>query len=251
MGVEGKFSAMKIPSLCRCQPIMTTILNALQAVRERIARAAAQCGRAPSSIRLLAVSKAVGPTLVRAAFESGQHAFGESYTQEALHKIAALADMDVEWHFIGPLQSNKTKLIAQHFAWVHGVDRAKIAQRLSEQRSADLPPLNICLQVNVSGEASKSGVALTEIAALARFVTELPRIKLRGLMAIPAPTEEATQQRVAFHAVRDLFEQLNAQGFALDTLSMGMSDDLEAAIQEGATIVRVGSAIFGEREKTV
>lgn len=226
---------------------MTTISNALQAVRERIAHTAAQCGREPKSIALLAVSKTFGPDAIRAANAAGQRAFGESYTQEALAKIAALPDLDLEWHFIGPLQSNKTKPIAEHFVWVHGVDRAKIAQRLSEQRPPDLPPLNICLQVNVSGEASKSGVAPAELAALARAVAALPRIKLRGLMAIPAPTEDVTQQRAAFHAVRELFEQLNAQGFALDTLSMGMSSDLEAAIQEGATIVRVGSAIFGER----
>jgi len=230
---------------------MTTISNALQAVRERIARAAAQCGRQPVSIALLAVSKTFGPDAIRAAYAAGQRAFGESYTQEALAKIAALSDLDLEWHFIGPLQSNKTKPIAEHFAWVHGVDRAKIAQRLSEQRPPDLPPLNICLQVNVSGETSKSGVAPAEITALARAVAELPRIKLRGLMAIPAPTEDETQQRAAFRRVRELFEQLNAQGFALDTLSIGMSSDLEAAIQEGATIVRVGSAIFGERRNSL
>ena len=226
---------------------MTTISNALQAVRERIARAAVQCGRAPASIALLAVSKTFGPDLIRAAHNGGQRAFGESYTQEALPKIAALPELDLEWHFIGPLQSNKTKPIAEHFAWVHGVDRAKIAQRLSEQRPPELPPLNICLQVNVSGESSKSGVAPAQLAALAHEVAALPRLKLRGLMAIPAPTEDAAQLRAAFGSVRELFEQLNAQGFALDTLSMGMSSDLEAAIQEGATIVRVGSAIFGER----
>ena len=226
---------------------MTTISNALQAVRDRIARAAVQGGRAPASIALLAVSKTFGPELIRAAYADGQRAFGESYTQEALPKIAALSELDLEWHFIGPLQSNKTKPVAQHFAWVHGVDRAKIAQRLSEQRPPELPPLNICLQVNVSGGASKSGVAPAQLAALAREVAALPRLKLRGLMAIPAPTEDAAQQRAAFRSVRELLEQLNAQGFALDTLSMGMSGDLEAAIQEGATIVRVGSAIFGER----
>jgi hypothetical protein len=226
---------------------MTTISNALQAVRERIARAAALCGRQPESVALLAVSKTFGPDAIRAAYAAGQRAFGESYAQEAVPKIAALPGLDLEWHFIGPLQSNKTKPIAQHFAWVHGVDRAKIAQRLSEQRPPGLPPLNICLQVNVSGEASKSGVEPAQLAALAREVAALPRIHLRGLMAIPAPTGDAARQRAAFRSVRELFEQLNAQGFALDTLSMGMSSDLEAAIQEGATIVRVGSAIFGER----
>lgn len=228
---------------------MTIISNALQAVHERIARTAAQCGRVPASITLLAVSKTFGPDAIRAAHAAGQRAFGESYTQEALPKIAALHDLDLEWHFIGPLQSNKTKPIAAHFAWVHGVDRVKIAQRLSEQRPPELPPLNICLQVNVSGEASKSGVAPAQLAPLAQAVAALPRIKLRGLMAIPAPSEDASQQRDAFDKVRELFEQLNAQGFALDTLSMGMSHDLEAAIQAGATIVRVGSAIFGERKK--
>ena len=226
---------------------MTTISNALQAVRERIARAAVQSGRTPASISLLAVSKTFGPDLVRAALNEGQRAFGESYLQEAVPKITALADLPIEWHFIGPLQSNKTKSIAQTFAWVHGVDRAKIAQRLAEQRGPHLPPLNICLQVNVSGEASKSGVAPPQLTALAREVASLPHIKLRGLMVIPAPTEDVEAQRTAFRQVRVLFEQLNAQGFALDTLSMGMSHDLEAAIQEGATIVRIGSAIFGER----
>ncbi len=229
---------------------MAIIPNALQAVRERIARAAVQCGRAPEAISLLAVSKTVGPDVIRAAYVGGQRAFGESYAQEALPKIASLADLDLAWHYIGPLQSNKTKPIAQHFVWVHSVDRAKIAQRLSEQRPLGLPPLNICLQVNVSGETSKSGVEPMQLAALARTVAALPRIKLRGLMAIPAPTEDVAQQRAAFRRVRELFEQLNSQGFALDTLSMGMSHDLEAAIQEGATIVRVGSAIFGLREKT-
>lgn len=228
---------------------MTTISNALQAVRERVARAAAQCGRAPASITLLAVSKTFGPDAIRAAHAAGQRAFGESYAQEALPKIAALSDLNLEWHFIGPMQSNKTKPIAAHFAWVHGVDRAKIAQRLSEQRPPELPPLNICLQVNVSGEASKSGVAPAQLALLASTVADFPRLKLRGLMAIPAPTEDAAQQRAAFGRVRELFEQLNAQGFALDTLSMGMSHDLEAAIQAGATLVRVGSAIFGSRAK--
>ena len=226
---------------------MTTISNALQAVRERIAHAAVQCGRAPASISLLAVSKTFGPALIRAAVSDGQRAFGESYLQEALPKIAALSDLAIEWHFIGPLQSNKTQSIAQSFVWVHGVDRAKIAQRLAQQRGAHLPPLNVCLQVNVSGEASKSGVEPSQLTALAREVAAMPQLKLRGLMAIPAPTEDVNEQRAAFRKVRALFEQMNTQGFALDTLSMGMSHDLEAAIQEGATIVRIGSAIFGER----
>lgn len=228
---------------------MTTISNALQAVRERMVRAAEQCARPPATIKLLAVSKAVRVADMRAAYAAGQHAFGESYVQEALPKIAALHDLAVEWHFIGPMQSNKTKQIAEHFAWIHGVDRAKIAQRLSEQRPAALPPLNICLQVNVSDEASKSGVAPAALVALAHAVVALPRLKLRGVMAIPAPSTDINEQRAAFRRVRELFAQLNMQGFDLDALSMGMSHDLEAAIQEGATIVRVGSAIFGSRAK--
>lgn len=228
---------------------MTTISNALQAVRERMVRAAAQCGRPSALISLLAVSKGVPPAAIRDAYAAGQRAFGESYLQEALPKMAALQGLDVVWHFIGPLQSNKTKQIAEHFAWVHGVDRLKIAQRLSEQRPTTLPPLNICLQVNVSGEASKSGVAPADLGTLAHAVATLPHLSLRGLMAIPAPTEESALQRAAFQNVRQLFEQLKTQGFALDTLSMGMSHDLDAAIQEGATMIRVGTAIFGERGK--
>ncbi|MHB1233207.1 MAG: YggS family pyridoxal phosphate-dependent enzyme [Burkholderiales bacterium] len=228
---------------------MTTISNALQAAQARISRASAQCGRDPESILLLAVSKTVHPDLIRAAYNCGQRAFGESYVQESLEKIAALRDLDIEWHFIGPLQSNKTKWIAESFAWVHGVERAKIAQRLSGQRPAGLPPLNLCLQVNVSGEASKSGVAPAEVAELAQAVAALPKIKLRGLMTIPEPTDNPAKQRASFRVLRDLRDRLVAQGYALDTLSMGMSGDLEAAIAEGATIVRLGSAIFGERKK--
>ncbi len=226
---------------------MTTISNALQAVHARIAQAAAQCGRDPQTICLLAVSKTFGPDVIRAAHACGQRAFGESYAQEAVHKIEALRDLDIEWHFIGPIQSNKTRLIAENFSWVHGVEREKIARRLSEQRPNAMPPLNVCLQVNVSGEASKSGVAPPEVEALARTVAALPKIHLRGLMAIPEPTEDVALQRARFRQVRELKERLSAAGLALDTLSMGMSGDLEAAIMEGATIVRVGSAIFGER----
>jgi len=228
---------------------MTTISNALQAARTRISRASAQCGSDPESILLLAVSKTVHPDLIRAAYVCGQRAFGESYVQEALEKIAALRDLDIEWHFIGPLQSNKTKWIAENFAWAHSVERVKIAQRLSDQRPASLPPLNLCLQVNVSGEASKSGIAPAEVTGLAQAVAVLPKVKLRGLMAIPEPTEDAVQQRASFRVLRALRDQLNGEGFALDTLSMGMSGDLEAAIAEGATIVRLGSAIFGKRKK--
>ena len=183
------------------------------------------------------------------AFDAGQRAFGENYLQEALDKIAALQGKTpgLEWHFIGPIQSNKTRPIAEHFDWVHSVDRLKIAQRLSEQRPEELGPLNICLQVNISAEASKSGLAPEALPEVAAQVAQLPRLRLRGLMAIPAPSDDMKQQRAAFAAVRGLYEQLRAGGLAMDTLSMGMSADLEAAVAEGATIVRVGSAIFGAR----
>ena len=205
-------------------------------------------------MRLLAVSKTFGPEAVQEAVAAGQRAFGENYLQEGLDKIRALAEAlpaplaaALEWHFIGPIQSNKTRPIAENFAWVHTVEREKIAQRLSEQRPAGMAPLNICLQVNISGEASKSGVAPAELPALARAVVALPNLKLRGLMAIPEPEEDFERQRAAFAQLRQLYEQLRADGFALDTLSMGMSADLPAAVFEGATIVRVGSAIFGAR----
>lgn len=226
---------------------MTTISNALQAVHTRISRALAHSGRACDEVLLLAVSKQVAAPLIRDAYAAGQRAFGESYVQEALAKMAQLRDLAIEWHFLGPLQSNKTKLIAEHFAWAHSLDRFKLAQRLSDQRPLEAPPLNICLQVNVSGEASKSGVAPEEVAALAAAVRDLPRLKLRGLMTIPAPSAEASVQRAQCNRMWALHKQLNAQGYALDTLSMGMSGDLEIAIAEGATIVRVGTAIFGER----
>jgi hypothetical protein len=228
---------------------MITIFDALQAVRERIAQAAHAAGRAPQDIRLLAVGKAFAAGAIRQAYEAGQCAFGESYLQEALEKIAALSDLPLEWHFIGPIQSNKTRPIAGHFDWVHGVDRARIAERLSQARPAQLGPLQVCLQVNIGGEDSKGGVAPQGVAELARQVSQLPNLKLRGLMAIPRPSADPAEQRGQFRQLRQLFEQLNAQGYALDTLSMGMSDDLEAAVAEGATIVRVGSAIFGQRKK--
>lgn len=227
--------------------IMATISGALQAVRTRIDTAARNAGRDPVQVRLLAVSKTFPAAAVHAAWQAGQRAFGESYVQEAVEKIAELRELPAEWHFIGPIQSNKTRLIAENFAWVHGIERLKIAERLSAQRPAALPGLQVCIQVNVSGEASKSGVAPADAAALAAAVAALPRLKLRGLMAIPEPTGDAALQRHRFAELRHLFEQLNTQGYALDTLSMGMSDDLEAAITEGATIVRVGSAIFGTR----
>lgn len=228
---------------------MAIIEKSLQAVRERIARAVINAGRDVRSVHLLAVSKTWPALALREAYAAGQTAFGESYLQEALDKMAALADLPLEWHFIGPIQSNKTRPIAENFAWVHGVDRLKIAERLAQARPEILPPLNICLQVNVSGEKSKSGVVPEEVEKLARATAQLPNLNLRGLMAIPRPTADMAEQRAQFQVLRKLFDQLNAEGLELDTLSMGMSDDLEAAIMEGATIVRVGSAIFGEREK--
>ncbi|AXA92385.1 YggS family pyridoxal phosphate-dependent enzyme [Massilia sp. YMA4] len=230
---------------------MSTITENLQAVAEAIGAATAEARRPRDSVRLLAVSKTFGPEAVIEAARAGQRAFGENYVQEGIDKIAAvnaaLPDASLEWHFIGPIQSNKTRPIAEHFDWVHTVEREKIAQRLAEQRPAAREPLNVCLQVNISGEASKSGVAPGEVAALARVVAGLPQLRLRGLMAIPEPTEDFAAQRAAFAALRALYDELCAQGFVLDTLSMGMSADLRAAIIEGATIVRVGSAIFGAR----
>ncbi|MEX0144581.1 YggS family pyridoxal phosphate-dependent enzyme [Massilia sp. LMS1-1-1.1] len=230
---------------------MSTIEQNLQAVRESIAQAAADAQRAPADVTLLAVSKTFGADAVLDAMRAGQAAFGENYLQEALDKIAfvkaAAPQHAPAWHFIGPIQSNKTRPIAEHFDWVHTVEREKIATRLSEQRPAGLPDLNICLQVNISGEASKSGVTPAELPALAHAVAQLPRLRLRGLMAIPEPETELTLQRAAFAQLRALYEQLKAEGLALDTLSMGMSADLRAAVLEGATIVRVGSAIFGSR----
>lgn len=231
--------------------IMSTIEQNLQAVRDSIAQAAADAQRAPADVTLLAVSKTFGADAVLAAMRAGQAAFGENYLQEALDKIAFVKEAAPQqapaWHFIGPIQSNKTRPIAEHFDWVHTVEREKIAARLSEQRPAGLPDLNICLQVNISGEASKSGVTPAELPTLARAVAQLPRLRLRGLMAIPEPETELQLQRAAFAQLRALYEQLNAEGLALDTLSMGMSADLRAAVLEGATIVRVGSAIFGSR----
>ena len=226
---------------------MTTISTNLQAVRARIAAAAKMAGRIPDDIGLLAVSKTFATERVREAAEAGQSAFGENYVQEGLAKIAALEGLGLEWHFIGPLQSNKTRPVAEHFTWVHGIERLKIAQRLSEARGTTQPPLQVCIQVNVSGEASKSGVSPDSTAELARAVATLPNLQLRGLMAIPEPTEDMALARRRFAMLRELRDALNKEGLALDTLSMGMSLDLEAAILEGGTIVRVGTAIFGER----
>ncbi|MFC0669731.1 YggS family pyridoxal phosphate-dependent enzyme [Azotobacter chroococcum] len=224
---------------------MSTIPESVAKVRARIREAAQASGRDPQDVQLLAVSKTKPANDLREAFACGQRDFGENYLQEALAKQAELADLALTWHFIGPIQSNKTRAIAEHFAWVHAVDRLKIAQRLSEQRPTDLPPLNLCLQVNVSGEASKSGCAPAELAELARAVAELPNLRLRGLMAIPEPTDDPTAQRAAFARLRELKDGL---GLDLDTLSMGMSHDLEAAIAEGATWVRIGTALFGARD---
>jgi pyridoxal phosphate enzyme (YggS family) len=202
-------------------------------------------------VMLLAVSKAQSAEKLREAWDAGQTRFGENYLQEALYKKAELADLKIEWHFIGPIQSNKTQLIAQHFSWVHGVDRLKIAQRLNDARSADLPPLEICLQVNISGEDSKSGVAPNELLELAETVSALPKLTLRGLMTIPEPTDDETVQRQQFKQMRVLLNDLKKEGVVLDTLSMGMSSDYKIAIEEGATIVRIGSAIFGARPAKV
>ena len=231
----------------RCREIMSTISEGLQAITTRISAAATAAGRALEDIQLVAVSKTFPPEDIRAAFACGQRAFGESYVQEALEKINDLNDLPLEWHFIGPIQSNKTRAIAETFQWVHSVDRLRVAQRLSDARPALLPPLQVCLQVNISGEASKSGVAPAEVALLAEQVSHLSNVRLRGLMTVPRPTDDQEAQRAAFRSMRELLDSLRARGIALDTLSMGMSDDLEAAIQEGATIIRVGRAIFGER----
>jgi PLP dependent protein len=235
---------------------MRVIHDNLQAVRGRIARAAAAVGRDPSTVTLLAVSKTHSAALVAQALDGGQRAFGENYVQEAAKKMDVLAGKigeerarALEWHLIGPLQSNKTKLAAARFDWVHTVESEKIARRLSEQRPAGMPPLHVLIQVNVSGEASKSGISPGAVAGLAAAVSPLSGLKLRGLMAIPEPTADAGMQRRRFAEVKKVFEELKNRGFTLDTLSMGMSDDMEAAIAEGATLVRIGTAIFGARRR--
>jgi pyridoxal phosphate enzyme (YggS family) len=227
---------------------MTVITDQLQSVSARIAAACHAAGRDPASVQLLAVSKTFGPEAVRQAHAAGQTAFGENYIQEAVDKMAALADLPLQWHCIGPIQSNKTRLVAEHFAWAQTVDRLKIAQRLSEQRPPRLPPLQVCLQVNVDGGATKSGVAPQETLALARAVAALPRLQLRGLMCIPDPQPDFQSMTAVFLRAKALYEQLRAAGLPLDTLSMGMSSDLEAAIHAGSTMVRVGTAIFGGRD---
>ena len=228
---------------------MATIAEGLQAVAERIRRAAEASGRAASSVRLVAVSKTFPPGAIRAACAAGQRAFGENYVQEAVEKMGQLADLDIEWHYIGPIQSNKTAAIARHFDWVHGIDRENIARRLADARPPQREPLQVCVQVNVGGETSKSGVSPVAAAALAHAVAKLPGVRLRGLMTIPRPSESAAETRDQFRRLRELWDDLRSEGLELDTLSMGMSDDLELAIAEGATLVRVGTAIFGPRPR--
>ncbi|RHW21251.1 YggS family pyridoxal phosphate-dependent enzyme [Pseudomonas jilinensis] len=224
---------------------MSTIAKNIANVRERIHRAAKSVERDPAGVTLIAVSKTRPAGDIREAWAAGIHDVGENYLQEALDKIEALADLPLTWHFIGPIQSNKTRAIAEHFDWVHSVDRLKIAKRLSEQRPTERGPLNICLQVNISGEDSKSGVALADLPALAAAVAELPNLRLRGLMAIPAPAEDSAARRAPLQALR---QALQALPLPLDTLSMGMTDDLTEAVQEGATQVRIGTALFGARD---
>jgi hypothetical protein len=226
---------------------MTNISNQLAAVHTRIQAACRAAGRPPESVALLAVSKTFGADAVQAAFDAGQTAFGENYIQEAVGKITALRHLPLVWHCIGPIQSNKTRLVAEHFDWVHTVDRLKIAQRLSEQRPPELPPLQVCLQVNVDGGPTKSGVAPDDALALAQAVAGLPRLSLRGVMCIPEPAPDFEAACQVFKKAAALFDGLTAQGLQLDTLSMGMSADLEAAVASGSTLGRVGSAIFGAR----
>lgn len=225
---------------------MTIIANALQAVQANILQALHAAGRS-DQVLLLAVSKAQPAHKLREAYLAGQTAFGENYVQEAIQKQEQLSDCTLDWHFIGPIQSNKTALIAPHFNWVHSVDRLKIAERLAQSRPANMGPLNVCIQVNSSEEATKSGAALSALLPLAQAIKQLPQLKLRGLMAIPAPAKTIAEQRAQFRRVKDAFMQLQQAGFKIDTLSIGMSQDYMAAIQEGATIVRIGSAIFGAR----
>ena len=228
-------------------PMNTPVSENLQRVRQQIELEAVSAGRVAEAVKLLAVSKTMPAQAVREAYAAGQIAFGENYIQEGVDKMAELADLPLEWHCIGPIQSNKTKLVAENFAWVHSLDRLKIAERLSAQRPAHLPPLQVCLQVNVDGGANKSGVSPHDLLALAQAVAKLPQMKLRGLMTIPEPAENEAAARAVHHQAKELFDSLNAVGLNLDTLSMGMTADLGVAIAEGSTCVRVGTAIFGSR----
>lgn len=227
---------------------MSSIAQSLEKIRNRVTVLERQYGRPPGAVRVLAVSKTKPAEAVRAAFEAGQRDFGENHVQDALTKLDALTDLDLVWHFIGPIQSNKTRIVAARFDWVHSLDREKIARRLNDQRPADRPPLNVCIQVNVSGESSKSGVEPNEVGTLADVVSTLPRLKLRGLMTLPRPCDDLDRQRRPFAELRRLQEALIQDGYTLDTLSMGMTNDMQAAIAEGATMVRIGTAIFGARE---
>lgn len=226
---------------------MNTISSRLQHILATI-QSAREAGSCQQTVQLLAVSKAQSALRLREAYAAGQRAFGENYLQEALEKQAQLSDLAIEWHFIGPIQSNKTQLIAQNFSWVHSLDRLKIAQRLNAARSASQPPLQVCIQLNVDSEASKGGVAIHEVEALAAAIVSLPQLKLRGLMAIPEPSQDRDKQRTQFKKVRECYDALNKTGYALDTLSIGMSEDYPVAIEQGATIVRIGSALFGARQ---
>ncbi|MDQ1362346.1 MAG: dependent protein [Pseudomonadota bacterium] len=228
-----------------------TIAESISQIRRQLDEYAQRYQRPRDGIHLLAVSKGHPAWALRQAYACGLHEFGESYVQEALDKIGTLADLPLSWHFIGHIQSNKTRDIACHFDWVHSIDRLKIARRLAEQRTASLPPLNVCLQINISHEVTKSGIALDELHQLASAVTQLPQLRLRGLMALPQASDDFEQQRLAFRQMHQAFIQLNQQGFALDTLSMGMSNDMEAAIAEGSTLLRIGTAIFGDRPAPV
>lgn len=226
---------------------MSRIAQNLALIEERIHQAARECGRDPGEIQLLGVSKRFSESDIRSAYAAGVTRFGESYLQEALPKIAALADLGVEWHFIGPVQSNKTRQIAEHFDWVHSVDRYKIAARLSEQRPAELHPLNVCIQVNISMEQSKSGIIAEAVKEFASQIADMQRLKFRGLMAIVEKTPDQQRQRSMFAQLRALFDDLNQHGYKIDTLSMGMTSDLEAAVMEGSTLLRIGTGLFGQR----
>ena len=228
---------------------MNHIVNNLLKLHERIKHTQITYGRTSDSVQLIAVSKTKPVSMIEQAIAAGQIAFGENYVQEAIEKIIALKQYKLEWHFIGTIQTNKTKLMADYFQWVHSVDKVNIAERLSKQRHPDLPPLNICIQVNIDEEKNKSGIRLNELIEMALRINQLPQLKLRGLMAIPAPQKSFIEQRKSFHQLNIALQKLNAAGLSLDTLSMGMSEDFEAAIAEGATLIRIGTAIFGARDK--
>lgn len=247
LSIQRKVTTTAPACFWNLDPMTTDFTHRLDMVQARIRAAEQRFQRLPRSVRLLAVSKTQPVTAISAIAAAGQRDFGENYLQEALDKMTELATLGLEWHFIGPLQANKTRSVAENFAWVHSVDRLKIAERLNAQRPVHLPPLNICLQVNIDREPTKHGLDEADLSAVAATVAALPRLRLRGLMAIPAPALDFAAQRQPFARLRAWQERLNADGLALDTLSMGMSDDLEAAIAEGATLVRIGSALFGPR----